>query len=207
MQQQRDHYITLKCAPNASSSELQRCYREAKDRYSPDNPDNADRRAWAESRYRAVVDAFNQLHPPDRRMVYDHQTHLQARLARKAAVLKEKAAGTVASGTGGGGFLSRLFRRASDEARPTAQDADRHFDKGVTLANATERYEDARQEFRLAVAADPTHLEAVYNLALMEYKLGRFGAARDGFRQVLALDPTDFYSKLMTELLTDEPEP
>ncbi|MHB2017839.1 MAG: tetratricopeptide repeat protein [Candidatus Xenobia bacterium] len=184
---QRDYYRILDAPPACNNAELQRSYRDALARNKPEK--SADR-TNAERRTREIMDAFNCLKDEERRLQYDGQPHLQPRLVRKAPILKER-------DTGGKGFLGRFLGR-KPEPVDFKQTAEKHFDKGVTLAH-NNNFAGARDEFKVAVANDQTHLEAVYNLALMEYKLGRWRDAIVAFKQVLELDPTDFYSKVMIE--------
>jgi DnaJ-class molecular chaperone len=201
-QTQKDFYMILGCPAIASPQDLQRKYREAMAACNPTAPDTLSRKAWAEKRTRLVMEAFNHLNDEEKRMGYDNQMHLQPRLVRKAGVLKDAEA--AAKGPAKGGLLGRLFNRSAAPAAPSNMaDVDKRFDKGVTLANGN-RCSEARDEFRAAVEGDRTHVEAAYNLALMEYKMGRFTAAIGGFKRVLEMAPLDFYAKVMVEVLTDD---
>ena len=65
-----------------------------------------------------------------------------------------------------------------------------HFIAGAALAGLG-RPQDARHEFRLAVAADSTDIATLLALARLEDDLGNLAAARECYARAFALDPED----------------
>jgi Tfp pilus assembly protein PilF len=71
----------------------------------------------------------------------------------------------------------------------SAEAAD-HNEQG-TRAYLSRRYEDAKTQFELAVAAAPESAEAHYNLGLALFSLGQGQESRDHFIQAANLAPGD----------------
>ncbi|MBI5030123.1 MAG: SEC-C domain-containing protein [Chloroflexi bacterium] len=81
-------------------------------------------------------------------------------------------------------------RRALEVLQQEAEAAPQDVSRRVRLGNVLrfmERFEEAREEYAQAVALAPDDLEAVYNLATIEERLGHWAESRPLFERVLAL--------------------
>jgi tetratricopeptide (TPR) repeat protein len=81
-------------------------------------------------------------------------------------------------------------RRALEVLRQEAEAAPQDASRWVRLGNVLrfmERFEQAREEYVRAVALAPDDLEAVYNLATIEERLGHWAESRPLFERVLTL--------------------
>ncbi|MCD6310760.1 MAG: hypothetical protein J7M18_08580 [Candidatus Eremiobacteraeota bacterium] len=56
----------------------------------------------------------------------------------------------------------------------------------------------------MALKFDPSHLEALYNYALMSYKLGEFEEAVINFQKVVSMNSVDQHARMMINLLREE---
>lgn len=77
-------------------------------------------------------------------------------------------------------------------AAPVPEEAQRHFARGmaaVELAKTPEDYVPAIREFEQAQALAPGWPDVCYNLGLVQYKAGRFGAAAASLKHYLQLVP------------------
>ncbi|MHB2016889.1 MAG: J domain-containing protein [Candidatus Xenobia bacterium] len=216
---QKDYYKILGVAPLASPDDIRQAFRLLSKKYHPDlNPD-LHLVEDGDQRMEELVNAFNVLNDVERRKAYDAQPHFQLR--RKKAVAEQKKINV--QGAQRATFerpppppslmtkLTSIFSRARDSApsgkEPQVLDpkqSDVHVTLGLTLIGTDGLYEQARNEFKLAVRFDPTNRDAVYNLGLCCYKLGDFEEARRHFQRVLALERTDQAALTMLELLQDE---
>jgi curved DNA-binding protein CbpA len=83
-----DHYELLQISPNAEPETIHRVYRLLAQRYHPDNQHTGD-----ETRFRALVDAYDVLGDPERRAQYD-VTYNDVRRSRWQPVVAPERADT-----------------------------------------------------------------------------------------------------------------
>jgi tetratricopeptide (TPR) repeat protein len=88
----------------------------------------------------------------------------------------------------GGSVLDRYGNLGLERVGPTinAELAQKLLRRGNTYSNL-KRYEDAIEEYRKAISADPTLVEAIRNLANTYYFLERFAEAKPLIKRFIAL--------------------
>jgi tetratricopeptide (TPR) repeat protein len=73
----------------------------------------------------------------------------------------------------------------------SARLADSHYDEGVQLAQA-HREDEALAAWQRALTANPTHLDALYNIGQLQYGRGHCVEALANWQAALAQSPGDF---------------
>ncbi|HXF85477.1 MAG TPA: tetratricopeptide repeat protein [Anaerolineales bacterium] len=66
-----------------------------------------------------------------------------------------------------------------------------YYNLGNLLSDQPERYAEAEDAYRQAIAKDPNFAQAYSNLGILLRKLGRYAEAEDVYRQAIAIDPND----------------
>jgi len=214
MVSKRDYYKVLGIAPTATQEEIRKAYRMLSKKYHPDL--NPDLKLYSDDRMKELVEAYNVLNDPDSRKEYDKQPQFQIRKFRKNTGVymdtsrytkkpKYKKEETI---------LDKIFSRFMKKKEPVVVDdveaeidpkqGDVHFTLGLTMAENEAFYDQALNEFKLAVKFNPNHAEALYNLALMCYKKGYYEEAIVNFQKVLLLNKDDQHARKMINLLREE---
>lgn len=210
----RDSYKVLGVAPIASQEEIRKAYRTLAKKFHPDL--NPDMKTMATDKMSELVEAYNVLNDPERRKEYERQPHFQIRRFRKDASRRTKVKS--ADFTRKPKFkkeaslLERIlspFIKKDDKAGGAddhldPKQADVHFTLGLTMTENEAFFEQATEEFKTAVRYDPTHVEALYDLGLMCYKLGYFEEAIVNFQKTLAVEKDDQHARKMISLLRDD---
>lgn len=216
MAAKRDYYMILGVAPIASMDEIRKAYRTLSKKYHPDL--NPDMRVYSDQKMKELVEAYNTLSNVEKRKEYDKQPQFQVRRFRKDAGKKRpKADASIYRQkpryAREPSLLEKLFSpflklKGSMGTEGTGhvdyKQADVHFTLGLSMAENETFYDQAKGEFRLAIKFDPEHKEALYNLALMHYKLGEFEESKINFQKMLALDKDDQHARKMLNLLQEE---
>lgn len=206
----KDYYKLLGVPPTATPEEVKKAYRAASKKYHPDL--NPDLKLYSEDKMRDLVGAYEVLSDVDKRKEYDRQPFFQLRLRRKnpskyASPSDKKKGGSVLRQEGS--ILDRLFapfmkKQEGGGFHLDPKKADERFTLGLSLANNESFYDQAINEFKLAVKYDPDHVEALYNTGVLCYKRGLFEEAVVHFQKVLTMNKDDPYAKRMIALLSDE---
>lgn len=141
-----DPYQVLGVAPSVSDDELKRAYRELAKKYHPDNYANNPLSDLAQEKMKEINEAYD-------------------------TILKARAAGTRAAGSGGFGYqeirsliaTGNLAKAEQLLNQMPNQDAEWHFLMG-SLALRKGWYDEARQQFQIASQMEPGNPE--YRAAL-----------------------------------------
>lgn len=209
----KDFYKVLGVAPIASPEEIRKAYRALSKKYHPDL--NPDLRLYSDEKMKELVEAYNILNDQQKRKEYDRQPFFQARKhGRDTSKRVEQAKDSKKSDPyrKEPSLLERIFSpfmKKNNQVGPRAtqydpKQADVHFTLGLSMTENETFYEQAKQEFLLAVRFRPDHREAQYNLGLMCYKRGEFEEALVHFQKVTQLDSNDQLALRMISLLRDD---
>ncbi|MBI2251283.1 MAG: DnaJ domain-containing protein [Armatimonadetes bacterium] len=207
----RDYYKILGVAPTATSDEIRKAYRMLSKKYHPDL--NPDLKLYSDEKMKELVEAYNILNNPDKRKEYDRQPQFLVKKTKKSAASSVNPADYAKKPTyqRESSLLERIFSpfmKADKNQTPAAhldpKQADIHFILGLSMAENEAFYEQARDEFRLAIKFMPQFPEALYNLGLMCYKRGMFEEAIITFQKVLALSKDDQMAYKMINLLGED---
>lgn len=202
----RDYYKILGVSPMSSEEDIKRAYRSGSKKYHPDL--NPDLKLFSEEKMRELVEAYEVLSDPERRKEYERQLHLQIRKSRRSASLVKMPKKTAFKKEES--LLERVFspfmKKKPDEGKTqlSPQDADLHFTLGLSMAENEVFYDQAIDEFKIALRYDPSYPEAQWNLGIMYYRKGQFDEAVVCFQKVLILNKEDAAAKKMVELLRDD---
>jgi len=202
----KDYYKILGVAPIASPDDIRKAYRMLSKKYHPDL--NPHLKTIAEDRMKELVGAYNALNNAERRRNYDKQPqfsirkqHKSKRMRRSAKPQFKKEPSLLER------LLSPFLKRSGKndaEGKIDYKEADVHFTLGLSMAEQETFYEQAKAEFKLALKYDPKFLEALYNLGVMNYKLGDFEEARVNFQKVLQVNKDDQYARKMIGILKED---
>ena len=201
----KDYYKVLGVAPIASPEEIRKAYRMLSKKFHPDL--NPHIKTIAEDKMKELVEAYNVLNNAEKRGQYDKSPQFQIRKQHKS---KRKKASSRPQFKKEPSLLERLlspFLKKQDDKQSDKVDykqADMHFTLGLSMAEQENFFDQAKEEFKLAVKFDPKFAEALYNFGLMCYKLGEFEEARINFQKVLQVDKNDQYARKMIALLQED---
>lgn len=163
----------------------------------------------SDEKMKELVEAYNNLNDLNKRKAYDKQPQFQVRKFSKTRRPPDKKAYIKGPEKKKDSLLKRLmapFMRKGPAAATglDPKQADVHFTLGLSMSDNESFLDQAKNEFGLAIKYDPSHKEAAYNFALMNYKIGQWNEARVGFQKYMALSPDDQFAKKMVTLLHDE---
>ncbi len=212
----RDYYSVLGVAPDSQPDEIKKAYRALSKKYHPDaNPDN---KAEADRKMKELIEAYNVINDTQKRKEYDAQPQFKVRKSSKGTHRTRGGGETKKSKVQASTepqsleekspvlrWLKGLFAKKGgvDEQRVDPKQADVHFTLGVSMSDASSFIDQALREFKLALKFDPGHREALYNMGLMQYRMGEFKDARATFIRYSELVPNDPAAKLLIEMLQD----
>lgn len=214
MQAKKDFYKILGIPPIANQEDIRKAYRVLAKKYHPDL--NPDLKLYSDDKMKELVEAYTVLNDPDRRKDYDNQPHFQVIKKRshdrftsppdQSQYLKKPKFKKESS------ILERIFspfakKDSSTELQVAHLDpkqADVHFTLGLTMAANEAFFDQARNEFKMAVKFDPNHREAMFNLSLMCYKLGEFEEAVMNFNKLLTIDKDNQQARKIISLLRED---
>lgn len=211
----KDYYKILNVAPRASFDEIKKSYRTLSKKYHPDL--NPDLKLYSDEKMKELVEAYSVLSNREKRKEYENQAHYQVRRSRRG---QDNSKSTFSSRETmafnkkptyqkSPSLMERIlspFLKKDAKLEKTCVDtrqADMHFTLGLSMAENESFYEQAVEEFRLAIKFDPKLDEALYNLALMYYKTGQFEEAVVNFQKVIAIKKEDPQARKLIQLLSD----
>lgn len=207
----RDYYKVLGVGQVSMLEEIRKAYRSASKKYHPDL--NPDLKLFSEEKMRELVEAYEVLSDSGKKKEYDRQPHFQLRRSRRSGA--PASARSAAKETPRSRFkkeeslLERMFSPFLKKQQPeqrilSPKDGDLHFTIGLSMAENETFYDQAIQEFRLALKYDPALIEATWNLGMLYHRKGLFEEAVVNFQKVLAINKDDANAKKMIELLRDD---
>lgn len=209
----RDYYKVLGVAPTATADEIRKAYRMLSKKYHPDL--NPDMKIYSDEKMKELVEAYSVLNDNARRKEYDKQPQFQIRRARKDVKRKIDPAvyARKPQYQKEPSLLERLFspftkpknaQNSEGTAHIDTKQADVHFTLGLSMSENESFYDQAINEFKLAVKFDSEHIEALYNLGIMCYRKGYFEEGIVNFQKVLARNKDDQHSRKMISLLRED---
>jgi curved DNA-binding protein CbpA len=209
----RDIYLILGVPPVATMEEIKKAYRTLTKKYHPDL--NPEMKLFSDEKMKELVEAYNILSDLQKRKEYNRQPHF---------MLKRPKKGSVAGSTDPRAFsqkptydrepsmLERILspfmgKKVTEGDKPVRVDqkqADVHFTMAMSMADNESFFNDARKEFKEAVRYNPNYPEALYNYALLSYKLGEFDEARIHFQKYLFFEKEDTVAKQFISILSED---
>ncbi|MCL5035918.1 MAG: DnaJ domain-containing protein [Chloroflexi bacterium] len=207
----RDYYLILEIPPISGADEVRRAYRMLSKKYHPDL--NPDLRLYSDEKMKELVEAYGVLDDYEKRKAYDNQAQFQVRKRRMSGPKRAKADSASFARKPQyqkeASLLERLispFIKKDEEVKSTydPKQADVHFTLGISFSSNEAFFEQAKREFKEALKYDPSHLESLYNYAVMSYKIGEFEEAVVNFQKVLSHDANDQHARMMINLLREE---
>ncbi|MDQ7825530.1 MAG: DnaJ domain-containing protein [Candidatus Eremiobacteraeota bacterium] len=208
----KDLYMILGVPPIASAEEVRKAYRQLSKKYHPDL--NPDAKLYSDDKMKELVEAYNLLNDNEKRKEYSKQPQFQVRKTQKhgrRAVPTQSAPSKSTSYDREPSLLERILSPFMKQKDPEGnvvkvdyKESDVHFTLALTMSDNESFFDQARNEFKTALRFDPACLEALYNYALMCYKLGEFDDARVHFQKYLTMEKDDAQAKKMLSLLRDD---
>ncbi|MDQ7823565.1 MAG: DnaJ domain-containing protein [Candidatus Eremiobacteraeota bacterium] len=204
----KDYYKTLGVAPTDSREKVQEVYRNISKKYR--GAIKAELRDMSDRDMKLVIEAYNVINDEGKRKDYDAQPQFQVRKSAQKLIAasgkKDKDSDEKKPFKWGIPLMDIImmsFRQGQGEKRNETPEekAQMHFTQGVLMADDKSLYEQARNEFTFSLKFVPEFREAIYNVGLMNYKMGNFQEALNQFRKCLELESRDLHAKKMIELL------
>ncbi|MBI2265172.1 MAG: tetratricopeptide repeat protein [Armatimonadetes bacterium] len=175
----RDPYRILEVAPISPQEHINRVFQaRLREMESQDAPQH---------RRSQIQGAFDFLSDPGRRREYGNRSCFQVKRPGDFSQ-----GGGSDAGPTGGGLLSSLM--GAFQKKPKRVADDKGIEKNMSLgylysqSQITEFLQYALLEFQEVCSLDPFNLEALYNTALMHYKLGEFDEAIRSLRKMLSMN-------------------
>jgi len=209
----RDLYLIMGVAPISTSEEIKKAYRALTKKYHPDL--NPEMKLYSDEKMKELVEAYNTLSDLQKRKEYGKSPCFMVKRQKKGSASRGVKADPVnftkkPSYDREPSMLERILspfmgkRDKDGPVRVDFQQADAHFTIGLSMVDNESFYDRARQEFKEALRYDPSFSEALYNYALLSYKLGDFDEARIHFQKYLFLEKDDSHARKFIELLRDD---
>lgn len=215
MAAKKDYYKIMGLTPLAKESEIKQAYKKLIKEFHPDlHPDS---RSFAEQKTRQLTEANKVLSSRKRREEYDNSPFFQPKvpqslkssspeeikmLARKKEEKKESFWDKI---------KKYIFVQTEDEeeGRKLTPEAISRFSMGYTyidnIARANkEMLEMAKIEFQAVLQESPRNPESLYNMGLIEYKLGNYDQAIHYFSKARQNMKNTADADKMIELLRED---
>ncbi len=195
----KDYYKILGATPLDTKEKIQETYRSVS-RHLRDMP---------EKEQRNIIAAFNLLSDEDKRKEYDSQPQFQIRkssptLANVGTKKKESEKVPFRWGIPIMEILLMPFKgeNKQDQNEPGAEEKTNiHFTQGVLMAEDPKMVTQAKGEFESVVSLMPTLREGLYNLGLVNYRLGKYAEALNNFKKCIEIESKDNHARKMVLLL------
>ncbi|MBM3461549.1 MAG: J domain-containing protein [Armatimonadetes bacterium] len=199
----RDPYKVLGVPPIAGKDDIRKAYRELAKQYHPDL--NPHQPVLAQERMKELTEAYDLVSNPDARKEYDGQPQFQLRIPRDFDRASRGGDGRK-SDSSLWKKLRGVFGKSSDRSGGVSVERELFadcFSTGVSCFQFAggKMMPQAEQDFARALEARPDSLESLYNLALVQYRLGKFDQAMLNFKNVLKKVPADPGSRRMVDAL------
>jgi len=212
MTDKRDHYKVIGVSPLASKEEIKKAYKVRAKKYHPDlHPEFHDQ---AEEKMKEIINAYYILMNTASRAKYNRsrffamRTPPQLRKGRKKNQFNKEMSVISRHKFNIIDKIKNFFTSAgkNEEKKGFSKDIADHFAMGITYAaNSNENMlKLAKEEFEKVLSAHPENIYALFNLAMIYYRLGDFDRALESFKGVLSRNPNDSRARYMTVLLRDD---
>jgi len=209
MSEKKNYYKLLGVKPTDKREVIKRAYKIKAKEYHPDlNPEN---KAYAEKKMKQLTEAYDILMDPIKRSEYDakrcYNIRVPSQLKRSGNLNRfSREITTPKPGLFDkikGFFLGK--GHPDDKVELPRNLADR-FSMGVTYAtkNDESMLKMAQAEFQAVLEKFPDYQDAIYNIAIIQYRLGRYDEALDLFRKLNVRYPDNKDVRKMITLLSDE---
>lgn len=159
----QNYYEILEVYPAAQLEEIETNYRMLLYKYHPDH--NPDRQQWAHEMTAKVVEAYQCLSNPEKRILHNFQIYCPVK--KKPAERKFM-------------FFQGKDKKAYEAALP-------YYTAGVALFNKQKA--KSIEKFKEALVKFPKFTEAIYNIGLCLVDMRKFDEARQHFNKVKEMNP------------------
>ena len=213
MPEDRDHYKVLGVPPIAKREEIKKAYKEKAKKYHPDlNPNS---REFAEEKMKEIVSAYDTLMDNGKRNTYNNsrffalRTPPQLRRGKSKSNQFDKELSRISRHNFSlldkiKGFFSRS--KEKPETKGLSKDMADHFAMGITYSanNDKSMLEMARDEFKIVQKAHPESIYTLYNIAMIDYRLGEFDEALVKFKKIITIKSDFYFAGKMASLLRND---
>lgn len=209
MLEKKNYYQLLGVKPADKREVIKRAYKIKAKEYHPDlNPEN---KAYAEEKMKQLTEAYDTLMDPEKRSEYDRQSCYNIRVPsqlKRSGKLDHFSREIIIRKPGIFDKIKSFFQGKNSTGKKVELPrnlADK-FSMGVTYAtkNDESMLNMAQTEFESVLEKFPDYKDAIFNMAIIQYRLGQFDKALDIFKKLHIQHPDDQDIRKMTTLLSDE---
>jgi DnaJ-class molecular chaperone len=212
MNKKRDYYYILGVKPLARDDEIKRAYKEMAKKFHPDL--NPGMRAMAEQKMKALTEAQDVLLDQARRQEYDNNPVFQFKypsvidpVTKDIKIAKDK------EGKKGPTFMDKIKKlmftqpdTPPPEPSVLNRKAAEHFSIALTYVekSTVQMLEMAEVELKVTLGEVPANYEALFNMGLIQYKMGNFESAGKYFLKAVRSPNNDGDAKVILDLLAED---
>ncbi|MCD4785726.1 MAG: DnaJ domain-containing protein [Candidatus Eremiobacteraeota bacterium] len=209
MSEKNNYYQLLGVNPTDDRKVIKVAYKIKTKEYHPDlNPDN---KVFAEKKMKQLTEAYDIVMDPAKRSEYDNQHCYRIRIPlqlRRSGHLDHFSRDITTPKPGIFDRIKSFFRgkNCHEEKVELPRDLADKFSMGVTYATKKDKsmLKMAQAEFQSVIKKLPDYKDAIYNIAIIQYRMGKFDEALDLFRKLHIQYPEDQDIIRMTTLLNDK---
>jgi DnaJ-class molecular chaperone len=212
MKSKKDYYYVLNVKPLSRDDEIKKAYKEMAKKYHPDL--NPGMRALAEEKMKQLTEAHDVLLDQGKKQEYDSNPIFQYKYPKLIdPVTKEIKIPKDKEVKKGPSFLDKIKKMMFKEPEtpppePSAltRKAAERFSMALTYVEkkTAQMLEMAEVELKATLTEVPANYEALYDMGLIQYKLGNYEAAGNFFLKATRSPDNDSDAKKMLDLLSDE---
>ena len=170
----KNYYEIFKIYPPIDLNQLQDTYKQLIFEHHPDR--NPTRQEWAIEKTMEIVEAYNVLADPEKRDTYNFQVRTDIRRETGEMFGIKR------------GLLKIMKTKEESEA-------EEHFQKGITLFEDKENWNQAQHEWVTCVKLVPGFVNAHYNLGVLYGYQGNFKDAVACFERAIKYNPAEYEAK------------
>lgn len=208
MKVKRDHYLVMGLTPLCKEADIKKRYKDLIKKYHPDlNPNN---REYAEARMKEITEAYNVLSNRVLRKKYDESPYFKPLVPIYLKRLHSVKEDILKSKLKKEGLWERIknifFPKKREKDEPLSEKGMEHFSMGVTYLTHRDEVtlKLAKEEFLAVLKESPNNPEALFNIGLVEYKLGNFQEAREYFKRAKENLKNNTKAIYLLEMLREE---